>query len=204
MIIHTVEQNTPEWLSLRAGLPTASAFSKLVTSTGAPSKSINDYALLLANEKYAGCDLDGFEGNKHTERGHELEDDAAQWYGLIKDFPVDVIGFVTDDNKIMGCSPDRMSDNVMVEIKCLGAKAHTTALMYYKKHGKMPTAFIQQTQGQMMICEKERCDLVFYHPKLPKLIIRSEPDEKFLDSLLDQIHEVSNIRDEIYNTLLEF
>jgi hypothetical protein len=62
MIIHDVVQGSPEWHALRAGIPTASEFSQLVTSTGEPSKSMKEYALVLAAEKYAGTVVDGFAG----------------------------------------------------------------------------------------------------------------------------------------------
>jgi len=39
VIIHEVEQNTPEWLTLRLGIPTASMFDKIVTPAGKFSKS---------------------------------------------------------------------------------------------------------------------------------------------------------------------
>jgi hypothetical protein len=47
MIIHDLEQGSEEWLQKRAGIPTASNFSNLVTSTGSLSKSIDKYAISL-------------------------------------------------------------------------------------------------------------------------------------------------------------
>ena len=44
-IIFDIEQGSDEWHALRAGKPTASEFSKLVTSKGEPSKSMADYAI---------------------------------------------------------------------------------------------------------------------------------------------------------------
>ena len=50
MIVHDVEQNTDEWLALRAGMPTASEAKKLVTSSGVASKSMAEYAQKLAGD----------------------------------------------------------------------------------------------------------------------------------------------------------
>jgi len=51
MIVHSVEQESPEWRALRAGIPCASDFSKLIIRTGQPSKSPQAYAITLAAEK---------------------------------------------------------------------------------------------------------------------------------------------------------
>lgn len=149
MIIHTCEQNTEKWLALRAGKPTASNFSKLVTSSGGESKSMPEYAVTLAGELFAGKPLDAFEGNKWTERGHELEDSARAKYELRNDCETVQIGFVTDELETHGCSPDSLiGDDGMLEIKCLKAENHIKAIMYYNKHNKSPTTYIPQVQGR--------------------------------------------------------
>ncbi len=204
MIIHDVEQNTPEWLLLRAGIPTASAFSKLVTTAGKQSTSLEVYAQTLAANKYANGEVEGFEGNKWTERGHELEPEAASSYEFVNDVVTEKIGFVTNDDETIGCSPDRFVDkDGLVEIKCLKAENHVAAILYYKKHEKAPTQYFQQVQGQMMICEREWCDLVFYHPTLPLLVIRQELDSVFIGKLLGAITEVMWRRDEILKIMEE-
>ena len=133
MIVHDVPQNSDDWLALRAGKPTASSFSKLVTSAGTESKSMPEYAISLAGELYAGKPLDAFEGNKWTERGHELEDAARAKYEMMRDIDAVQIGFVTDYDLRYGCSPDSLiADDGMLEIKCLKAENHIKALMYYR------------------------------------------------------------------------
>lgn len=204
MIIHECDQNSDEWLALRAGKPTASAFSKLVTSAGAISKSMPEYAVTLAGELYAGRPLDAFEGNKWTERGHELEDAARAKYEMRFDVDAEQIGFVTDYDERYGCSPDSLvGDDGMLEIKCLKAENHIKALMYYNKHNKAPTTYVPQVQGQMLVCERAWCDLVFYHPDLPMLVIRNTPDLKLLDTLMLQLDAVIEERNNIVKLLEE-
>ncbi len=70
MITHNVEQSSPEWFALRAGIPTASNFSKIVTSAGKESKQRKSYATKLAADMYAGKILDQY-SNEHMERGIE-------------------------------------------------------------------------------------------------------------------------------------
>ena len=204
MIIHDVEQNTPEWLLLRAGIPTASAFSKLVTTAGKLSTSLEVYAQTLAANKYANGEVEGFEGNKWTERGHDLEPEAASSYEFVNDVVTEKIGFVTNDDETIGCSPDRfVGKKGLVEIKCLKAENHVAAILYYKKNGVAPVKHFQQVQGQMMICERKWCDLVFYHPTLPLLVIRQNIDGVFIGKLLDAITEVTFRRDEIIKVMDE-
>jgi putative phage-type endonuclease len=202
MVIHGVEQGTDEWFSLRAGMPTASNFSKLVTSKGEPSKSLPTYANLLAAELYAQKPLNDFEGNQWTERGHELEDLARTRYEFQHDIDVDQVGFITDDNKLHGCSPDGLvGERGLIEIKCLKTENHVKAILYYQNYGRTPPDYIQQTQGQMFICERDWCDLVFYHPELPMLIIRQEQDAKIISALTLQLNEVRKVRDEVLNSI---
>ena len=204
MIIHDVPQNTPEWEKLRAGMPTASSFPKLITSEGEPSKSMPVYANLLAAELYSDLPLNDFEGNKWTERGHELEDAAADKYEFLRNKETVKVGFVTDDDKTMGCSPDRfVYDDGMIEIKCLKTENHVAAILYHQKHKRCESKYTQQAQGQMYICQRKWVDMVFYHPSLPMLIIRQEPDKKIIDGLTSQIFKVRQMRDQTLKILKE-
>lgn len=202
MIIHDLEQRSPEWFELRAGMPTASMFSKLITSKGDPSTSMKEYAYTLAGATYAGKDLDPWEGNKWTDRGTELEDAAGSLYEFSNGIEIQKIGFITDDGKTYGCSPDGLvDDDGMVEFKCLKAENHIKAIVNYQKNGKCPVTYIQQIQGQMMISCRDWCDIVFYHPELPLLIIRQYPDEHFMAELLSQIEQVLLERNTIVDAL---
>lgn len=202
MIVHAVEQRSEEWYALRTGRPTASEFSKIVTSKGDVSKSLPGYAITLAGELFAGGPVDAWEGNGHTERGRELEEQALQLYGFALDATVTPVGFVTDDDMTMGCSPDGLvDDDGMVEIKCLKAENHIKAILYHQKNGTCPPDYVQQTQGQMMICGRAWCDVVFFHPDLPLLTIRQEPDAVLRDALATNIPELLKERDRVLAAL---
>jgi len=186
MKIHDIDQNTPEWEILRSGMPTASEASKLVTSTCAPSKSMSEYAQKLAGDLYAGHPIDAWEGNKFTDRGHEIEDQARMAYAL-RGGDVQQVGFITDDLERWGCSPDSLvDDDGMLEIKCL-PRQHIKALLYFKKHGKAPTEYAAQPQMQMFVAERKWCDLFFFHPDLPSLTIRMTPDPAIVAGLKSQL-----------------
>lgn len=205
MLIHECEQSSETWHGYRAGLPTASEFSKLITSKGEPSKQMAEYAMQLAAEAYAGKPLDRWSGNQWTERGNELEQQARAWYSLVTDQDVSEVGFVTDDLVTYGCSPDGLiGENGTCEFKCLAAKNHVKVLTYYKKFKKSPTDYVAQCQGEMFVCEREWNDLVFFHPDLPSIIIRQEPIQAVFTGLEAQLKAVIAERNIILNTIKEF
>jgi len=200
MLVHDVEQGSADWFAIRAGLPTASNAKKLVTSKGEPSKSMKEYAIELANDLYVGEPVDAWEGNRHTERGHELEPDAADYYEFLRGEELQVIGFCTDGK--YGFSPDRfIGDDGILEIKCLSAKYHTKALMYFAKNKAAPTDYIAQPQFMLFGSKRKYCDLLFYHPQLPSLIIRQEPVTKIIETIETQIDAVIKERDSIIEIL---
>ncbi len=204
MKIHQLEQRSPEWLAIRLGKPTASEFSRIVTSTGEPSKSRPGYAIQLAAELYAKAPLNSWGGNVSLDRGTFLEDDALKAYEFLRDVVIDRVGFVTDDDEIYGCSPDGLiGEDGMVELKCIGAEKHVAALLRHKAKGDVPPDYVQQTQGQMWITGRKWCDLIFYHPVLPMLVVRQTPSAQVVSGLFEGIIEVLDQRDEVLEALIE-
>lgn len=200
--IHAVEQRSEAWYKIRCGMPTASEFSKLITSTGEPSKSASGYALTLAGEMFAGKPLETWEGNAWTERGKELEAAALELYAFTHDRKLTPVGFVTDDAGTTGCSPDSLvDDDGLIEIKALKPERHIQAILYFQKNGRCPTDYVQQTQGQLLITGRKWCDLLFYSPDLPLLTIRQEPDLTLQMALLKGISAVCKERDEVLAAL---
>lgn len=204
MIVHDIEQRSEAWHALRCGMPTASAFSLIVTSRGEESKSLAGYAYTLAAEKYAGKPVDEFAATPYMERGREMESQAIAFYEFMKDQTVTPVGFVTDDSRSEGCSPDGLvGDAGLVEIKCLKAKNHVETILYHQKHRRCPTDYVQQTQGQIMICGRAWCDLIFFHPDLPLLVIRQEPDPAFHAALRRALIQVRAERDKAFQALVK-
>lgn len=205
MIFHDVEQGSDVWHVLRAGMPTASEMSKLSTTKGAPSKSMAEYAMQMAADKYAGEPLDRWQGNQWSDRGHEMEDRARAYYeNTFPDRNVTRVGFITNDSQTAGASPDSLvDDDGMLEIKCLKATRHVGVLLHVKRMKAMPSEYIVQPQGQMMVAERSWCDSLFWHPELPALIIRNKPDQKITDNLHLQIRACITERDRIIEVLNE-
>jgi len=181
MIIHDVIQNSPEWYAVRRGVITASSFSKIITAKtmkiSAQSDEIENKVIaeILTDEE------DGeFNGNGWTERGKELEPKAVSLYEMVRDCETIPVGFVTNDDGTIGCSPDRFIGNDGgLEIKCLSAHRH----IKYFLSGTIDEEHKPQVQGCLMITGRKWWDVMAYHPQLPPSIIRVEPDEEYQGKL---------------------
>ena len=202
MIIHDVTHNSPEWYALRLGIPTASEFSNLITAkTLKPSKALETYAITLAGEKFAGKSLDPWEGNRYTEWGHEHEDNARRHYRFDRNTEVSHVGFITTDDGSIGASPDSIvGEDGLLEIKCLQGQKHIESLRYLHQ-GICPPDYHIQTQGQLFVSEKAWNDLFFFHPDLPKVSIRIEPNKEIQKLLKSQLEALAEKRDEIHAML---
>ena len=116
-IFHDVAQYSEEYDRLKLGLPTSSHFHKIITPQGKPSKQWREYACVLIAERILQRKIE-FYNSPAMERGLIVETEAADWYEFDQDVTVQRIGFITDDNRTIGCSPDRLvGDEGLLEIK---------------------------------------------------------------------------------------
>lgn len=185
MIVHDVTQGTAEWMMARAGIPTASEFDKVITGGGKPSTQAEAYANRLIAEWMTGKPVSAFEGNAHTERGKELEAEGVIFYELQRDVQAVAVGFVTDDDRTMGCSPDRLvGDDGLLEMKCPAPHTH---VKYLLEPESLRKDYFVQAQGQMLVTGRRWNDLMSYHPEMPPVIVRIGRDGKFLAAMRDML-----------------
>jgi hypothetical protein len=188
VIIHELEQGSPEWFAIRLGKPTASNFDKILTPTGKESTQAEAYENKIVAEILTGKPVDDFEGNSWTERGNELEPSAAAFYAMLNDIDPIKVGFVTDDGMKYGCSPDRLiGDDGLLEIKCPAPHTHVK----YMLDRNVDRKYYPQLQGQLFVTGRQWVDIISYHPEMKPVVIRVERDNTFikdLSSLLDKLH----------------
>jgi hypothetical protein len=178
-IFHDVAQYSEEYDRLRRGIPTSSNFHKIVTPQGNPSKQWREYACVLIAERILQHRIE-FYNSPAMERGLIVEAEAADWYEFDQDLTVQRIGFITDDERTTGCSPDRLvGDGGLLEIKA--PLTHTQ--VEYWISGELSERFRPQLQGQLYITQRSWVDILCWHDVLPKLIMRVEPDDKFIKAL---------------------
>lgn len=177
MNVINCEQGSPEWFGCRAGIPTASAFDKIITSTGKASTQADTYINQLLCEQMAG-QSEGLEPTEWMLRGIEMEAEARSFYELETGRDVEQVGFIVGDG--CGCSPDGViGDDGLIEIKCPKPTTHVG----YLRAGKLPSKYVPQVQGQLWVCGRDWCDFLSYCPGLPPLLVRVDRDQGFIDSL---------------------
>ena len=178
-ILHKVAQYSEAYDRLRLGIPTSSNFHKIITPQGRPSKQWREYACVLIAERLLQRKIE-FYNSPAMERGLIVESEAADWYEFDQDVTVQRVGFITDDNRTIGCSPDRLVGNEgLLEIK---APLPQTQVEYWIS-GEVNERFRPQLQGQLYISQRSWVDIVCWHDVLPKVVMRVEPDEEFIKAL---------------------
>ena len=180
MKIIDVPQGSPEWLHARIGVVTASNMERIITPGGKPCKSTtcDRYLARLATEWFLGQSLDE-EASDFMERGTDMETEARRWYEFEREVAVENVGLCLRDDGRVGASPDGLvGDGGLVEFKCPSAEVH----MMHVLDGE-PEVYRVQCQGQLWITGRDWVDLCFFNPALPKVIVRVERDDEFIDAL---------------------
>ena len=197
---HDVGQYSEEYDRLRLGIPTSSNFHKIITPQGKPSKQWREYACVLIAERILQQKIE-FYNSPAMERGLIVEAEAADWYEFDHDVTVQKVGFITDDDHTVGCSPDRLvGGDGLLEIK---APLPHTQVDYWIS-GEVSERFRPQLQGQLYISQRSWVDIVCWHDVLPKLVMRVEPNGKFIESLDRELrifnYFIDRVMEKIYAT----
>lgn len=190
MLVHNCEQNSDAWYRIRLGIPTASEFHRIITPTGKKSSQADGYANQLIAEMMLARSVTSFAGNSWTERGKELEPQAAIEYEITNGIKTELVGFCTDDLHTMGASPDRLvGENGLIEIKCV----KPAVMIDYILSQEIDSDFKPQMQGQLLITGREWVDLVPFHPDMPPLAIRVQRDESYIKSLAAYMQDFNEL-----------
>lgn len=194
MIIHAVVQGSPEWVAIRAGIPTTSCFDRIITAGSddwdgeskkgepKPSTQATKYMNHLLAERILGQAIEGFQ-SEWMARGSEMEKRAVAAYEFSHDCDTEPIGFVTSDDLRIGCSPDRFivgCDDGHLEAKAPSPAVH---IGYLLSSTGAATEYKQQLQGQLWVCERGWVDIISFHPEMPDAVFRVNRDEKYIGVL---------------------
>lgn len=176
MIVNDVRQRSPEWHSLRLGIPTASEFGKILSPTGKRSTQAETYKYRLLAEWITGAPLEDIR-TEWMQRGTDLESQAVDAYEFASGNETQVVGFVTTDDGLVGCSPDRfVGADGGLEIKCPSPQVQISYLL----SKTVAEEYKPQVQGCLWICERSWWDVSAYCPLLPPSIIHVERDEEYI------------------------
>jgi hypothetical protein len=185
IVIHNVEQGSPEWLKVRAGIPTASEFSSIIDrkKNGDYTAARQQYLYTLAGERITGEVVSGYSGG-HLERGRAMEDDARRLYEFDRDVQVERVGFVTNSLWNAGASPDSfVGKDGAIEIKTKLPHLHIACL----ETDEVPEDHIAQCQGVLAISGRAWIDFISYWPRLPIFVKRLHRDEPYIAKMKTEV-----------------
>jgi len=183
MRLISCEQGSPEWLTHRLGVPSASQFSKIVTGKGGKSTQVEAYINQLVAEELTG-ETTFVYVNEHMKRGTELEPDARELYEALTGNTVQEVGFCLHDTVNAGCSPDGLiGEDGGLEIKCPAPATHVE----WVKAGVVPSKHLQQIMGCLWVTGRSWWDFMSYHQTMKPLIVRVERDEEYIAALAEHV-----------------
>ena len=187
IIIDDIDQTTEEWFKLKAGVPGASSFNRIVTPKGDPSDSRQDYLYELAGERISGFQEEGYT-SYDMRKGIEMEPEARLCYEYVTGDVVKQVGFVfKDEKRNVGCSPDALifdPDDLVdpvcgLEIRCGKMKTHVKQLLTED----FPKDKFQQIHGSMWVCNFHSWEFIAYHPGMAEFRLTVRRDYKFTSAL---------------------
>jgi len=149
-----------DWRSVRA---TASEYGKIFTGGGKVSAQREAYMRKCAiARKYK---MPTWAGNKHTDRGHELEPVARDLFSQLSGVAVREVACLEHENGLCGGSPDGLiySDDIRLvsglEIKCYAYDKHIGICT----KGEMPTDCKPQVHGMLWLTGLSSWQFMVYH-----------------------------------------
>ena len=185
MKIFDMPQGTVEWFSVRSGTISASNFKKILTpKANKLAAGRITYAYQLVAQMAMGyrppTDVEAYT-SREMEYGIDTEPEARSFYSMETGRTVREVGFITDDEHRIGCSPDGLVDdgNGGLELKCPTARHHVA---YMLDPGSLVEEYKHQVHGCMIVSERPWWDIMSYCIGLPPVLVRVERNE-YTDSL---------------------
>lgn len=202
-------QGSEEWHAARCGMLTASEFDRILTPTLKIASNAKERLHLweLAAQRISRYVEPQYVSDSML-RGHDDEITARALYA--EHFaPVEMCGFVTNDRWgfTLGCSPDGLvGDDGLIEVKSRMQKFQIQTICHHFASGEVPAEFVLQVQGQLLITEREWCDVISFSGGLPMIPMRVHADAEVQSAIVVAAAEFeSRIKDSIatYHTALE-
>lgn len=184
-IIRDIDQGSQEWLNLRLGIVTCSELDcLLVNGKGQAGFGAGAFSYMdqLIGERITGEAADPFQGNRHTERGHELEGKARELYVARTGAELEQVAIIL--NHGIGYSPDALvGSEGLDEIKTKLPKFQVSVILA----GEVPKEHIAQCQGGLWVSDREWIDFISYWPGMPLFIKRMYRDEAVIRTIAERV-----------------
>lgn len=222
MRAYLCKQYSPDWWALRAGIPTASSFDRIITGLGKPSKSQPGLIKELVNDRFNqtpnAFSERGRIGTAAMEAGRASEPEARAVYALLRNVTVHQVGYVPSDCGMFGCSPDGLVNpksyangrdrdgrrwvdcnaDGLLELKCPMPETHQK----YLTKGVLPNEYRPQVHGQLVVTGLPWVDFMSYAYGYEPLLIRVYPDNFTIAVRLALLAFVERLQEETDKLLI--
>jgi hypothetical protein len=195
-----IDQKSEQWQILRAGIPTASEFDRILRvynkktgeQTAENLNKIKTYATRKVAEIYLKRPIQKELFTRSMEFGSIQEETAVRLYEMTYKLKTETVGFITDDNGHYGCSPDRLvGDDGLLEVK---APDEDTHMGYLLDPQSLVDRYWHQSQGQLHVCtDREWVDMYSFNPEMPPVVSRVYRDTAYQQKLSDDLAAFRNI-----------
>ena len=164
--IHEVDQKTPAWLALRAGLVTGSCAGAILAErkkgTG-ELKVRGDLRQRLVCERLTKRSLEKQVRSDSLAHGNQTEPDAVAAYEAATGRIVQRVGFITHNDIKAGCSPDGFIGEWvgLIEAKCPTSQVH----LEYLRAKEIPEEYKGQLLHTLFVTGAAWVDFVSFDPR---------------------------------------
>jgi hypothetical protein len=144
----------------------------------------------IIEERITGlpCESKSFQGNKFTDRGHDLEAIARIDYEFRNLVLINQIGVIELDDWVL-CSPDGLiNEDGLYQAKC---PIFNTQLEYLKTR-KIPGNYYKQMQFELFVSNREYNIFNSFHPSLPAVDITVRRDDATIYQIEKRIQEAKD------------
>jgi len=198
MIEHNVDQGSAAWHQLRARIPTASQFHRVITPARLKASEARwKYAVEIIAARVLNWQPESLDKIEHIEAGKNKEPMAVSQLEFTTGLQTRRVGFITTDDGRFGASPDRLTTPTgltTIEVKCPTVPTHLQYLLLGHDD-----AYVCQVQGQLWVAEADKAIFYSFHERMPPYLIETVRDAAFIKSLADRLnqfhHEVAVLED---------
>lgn len=175
-------QGSDEWKLARCGIVTASSLDKIISPVRLkPSASQDDYMARLLTEWVTGHPIEEDDKSQFVERGRALEPEARGAYAFETGQDVQVVGFITTDDGLVGCSPDALvGTDGGLELKCPALETH---MKYLADPTRLVSEYRGQLQGNLYVTKRAWWDIYSYSTLVENVRVRVVRDEAYMAAL---------------------
>lgn len=167
-LVHPAPQGSPEWLTARVGLVTASRAGDVLARLkgGGEAAARRDYRMELVCERLTGisASADTYV-SADMQRGTECEPAARDAYEAHTGRLVSQVGLLVHPSLPVGGSPDGVVGDVegLIEIKVPRPATH----LRYLRAGGVPSDYLGQVRHLLWLTGAAWCDFVSFCPAMP-------------------------------------